>query len=1450
MKFSDLKSTLESCNSGGTFTLAADKLGATSIQSVIDTYFPSSKSLVLTSTSLNSTDSEITITGGITLYSIPYTTASIVFSLDTESNPKFKLTITLPTNWSFSQYAPSITGGYLNNFVFSDAKLILQSYTTTSPINLVQGLNFSGTISSGLSSPLSELLPGSVKISGSMSGGADQPILNLWLASPIASIFGSSFSLPKTYAGISTFIASNKLDQGSSPCYQTIQFKSTIPVSGTTLNIDGTYSNIDSTVLIEAKDESLTLSNSLADVFSLINFTPSIPWPKNNNGGSGSSFLNDIYLTNLRLLGTVEPTAALQSFSFGIDVKTDWSFIENKITLKNVMAGVWVDNPLKATERQYGGQISGSFLLGSQSNVEVDLYAQMPPSGSESGWSFFGSTAPGSVIDISNVIKDINNKFSINLPNVLNSFELSNVKVGFATGDTTNIYCYFDLSFEVSGQQIELDAKISITNNGGTYSETATGKLTIGSAEFDVTFSKETDDLSFTATWSDTEDPITLSDIASTFGFTLPTLPAGLDLALESVSLTYDFTKKSINFTATTNYGDATFKAIKNTVTDAWEFYFNIDVSAGNIDLGSKFPVVGSDLSNLVILKDIGLYITSKSVDKFTADYPTLLPGVSLSLTAELDGQAEPAVIVPLYVYKSSKEGLNQTEEFTTLTAIKDKSNPPSQNIQWINFSRTIGPITFKKLGLLPSGESLSIYPDIVLSKSGIELDLDGLCIDISIAELLQEKLDVGFSIDGLGVSYQSDTVQITGQFLKSTDSLGDPEYLGEVIAQFSKFGLSAVGGYIPKSTKTDASFFIYANLNADLGGSPSLFVTGITFGMGLNYQLNPPTIKDLGTYGLLPDYAPSDSDGMAAITNLTKPQANGSPAVLEQKDGENWFAAGVKVISYNMIKGFALVTVSYGVETDIGILGSVSMKLPTNDKNPIGLIELDMSVNFNPASNVLPMIGVVSPQSYLMSSEIQLNGGFAFYIWYAGQYKGDFVFTVGGYYPQFTIPSYYPKVAPLDISFSMGPFKAEGSAYLAITPGAFMAGLRYTASFSFANVKAWYSEGIDFYVKWAPLSYTAHAYVNVGVSVDLALFTVHASIGADAIVWGPPFGGEAHVNLDVVSFTIHFGEKQTTTIPLSWSEFETKFLPSGQSNTTHHTTAFLVEVEDPSSNSKNIEATVSHGQLQKGVSMGTNKTGTVLDPNDFVIDTGVKFPANGATWASDTGTYTVLNNASTTDYSKNNNPEVKSFKGQKPWHTDIYNNPVKTQKLDSTLAISLVDIDNNTQVTRVSITPVYTNSSYALYGDPKKKDDPKNQMVANTLEGFIITPYKNDPFNVREVPLLDLIFQEGNIFPVSYTAAAADSTYKVTITETDIATDISLAITVTKSDVSVKGSPFQNSNFKLSCLTSKWVKDQQSSVLTELQSKFPSEFPADLSLTQMAGTAMYDWPQVQILGA
>jgi hypothetical protein len=499
---------------------------------------------------------------------------------------------------------------------------------------------------------------------------------------------------------------------------------------------------------------------------------------------------------------------------------------------------------------------------------------------------------------------------------------------------------------------------------------------------------------------------------------------------------------------------------------------------------------------------------------------------------------------------------------------------------------------------------------------------------------------DPVFSLDGLALEFDRPPITISGAFLRSVDGDGITSYYGELMVGVASFALKAIGGWTPEKN----SFFIYVSIDVPLGGPPFLFVTGLAGGFGINRRLILPSIETAGVYPLLPGQAPAEQASPAlTIKTLISTMKDLIPAAV----GEYWVAAGIRFTSFEMIESLVVVSVEFGVDVQVGVVGVVTMTFPTGaGDEAIAHVEIDLVASFTPSTGLLAVDGRLSPQSFLLGGFVKLTGGFAFRAWFSGQYHGDFLVSLGGYHPSFVRPDNYPAVPRLGLAFVLGPLKVTGESYFALTPHAFMAGLRLAATFEAGPIKVWFDAGVDILFQWAPFHYEADAYVDIGCSVDLGLFTLTVHIGADLQIWGPAFGGTALIDLTIISFSIPFGAPKAPPPPVGWNTLATKFLPAAtpaappavnvapavQASRMAPMAAMARAAAAPAPTAKAEAAAADPGAattnvVKADVATGKLKTDAIdgdghpldwiVDPDHFRIVTTSVIPANRAEWTT-----------------------------------------------------------------------------------------------------------------------------------------------------------------------------------------------------------------------------------------
>jgi hypothetical protein len=216
--------------------------------------------------------------------------------------------------------------------------------------------------------------------------------------------------------------------------------------------------------------------------------------------------------------------------------------------------------------------------------------------------------------------------------------------------------------------------------------------------------------------------------------------------------------------------------------------------------------------------------------------------------------------------------------------------------------------------------------------------------------------------------------------------------------------------------------------VNGPIGGPPAFFLTGIGGGFGINRQLVVPTeLSNFGDYPLIQalDIAATPSDPMTQLRALG--------AYFPMRKGTFWFAAGLSFNSFALVDGIAVVGVQVGDGLDINLLGLARMALPRPQVALVS-IEVALLVRFSSSEGVLWVQGQLTDNSWLLYPDIKLTGGFAYVIWFKGEHAGEFVFTLGGYHPDFRRNG-YPVVPRLGLRWSIGSaITIKAGCYFALT--------------------------------------------------------------------------------------------------------------------------------------------------------------------------------------------------------------------------------------------------------------------------------------------------------------------------------------------------------------------------------------------------------------------------------
>ena len=466
---------------------------------------------------------------------------------------------------------------------------------------------------------------------------------------------------------------------------------------------------------------------------------------------------------------------------------------------------------------------------------------------------------------------------------------------------------------------------------------------------------------------------------------------------------------------------------------------------------------------------------------------------------------------------------------------------------KWFEVGKTIGPLRIARIGCEWKNGKIGLVLDAGIDAAGLHLGLRGLAIRLPPSDPKPANLEVG--LDGIDVAYRSSALTIAGAlFKKESDDATD--YQGVVLISAGPFALTALGAYA--SVRGQPSLYIFAILHMELGGPPAFRVNGLAAGLGYNRSLKIPPIDEVESFPLV--RAALDKDYFASGGDVFKTAMDKLSDYVRPAVGEYWFSIGIRFNSFQLLESVALLSVSFGSDVSISILGLSRLAAPSNlgpNVPHLCYAEIALRAEFKPSAGVLSVEARLTSSSYIFDKSCKLTGGAAFFAWFKGEYSGDFVVTVGGYHPLFVRPSHYPLVPRCGIDWILpgGALHVTGELYFALTPSCLMAGGRLMAVFDIGWVRAWFIAYVDFFVAWKPFSYDISIGIQIGVSVtlDLVLFSVSLTIeiGADLHLWGPPFAGTARISFYVVSFTIAFGNQvKVAPPPLTWEEFSQSFLP------------------------------------------------------------------------------------------------------------------------------------------------------------------------------------------------------------------------------------------------------------------------------------------------------------------
>ncbi len=493
----------------------------------------------------------------------------------------------------------------------------------------------------------------------------------------------------------------------------------------------------------------------------------------------------------------------------------------------------------------------------------------------------------------------------------------------------------------------------------------------------------------------------------------------------------------------------------------------------------------------------------------------------------------------------SSRTTTNITD--TSDTSSDDNLITLADNGVWLEIQKSFGPIRFEKVGLVYKQGQIHLTPQFIIQNCSLLLSINALSISSPLT-----SFDLEFNLDGFGLQVICKGLEISGTFLAKEGDNYD-EYLGTATVGFtsgkkgkSALSLSAIGGFTDYNDSGKFALFIYLAADFPLGGPPFFFVTGISGGLGYNYDLIVPPLEEVEEF-------PFVSQAMGGVDPIDPSQTEeivtGQLELIDKyitpQIGTGWGAVGLDFTCFKIIDCFGLVTfaISHN-DFELCLIGIGLLQLPTTvgRHEPIAQAEVALEARFAPMDGELMVRGQLTPNSYIFSRNCVLTGGFAYGLWFSGERAGDFIFSQGGYHPRFHRPDHYPDVPHIGMTWQIDNHAyTTAQIYYALCGHGIMAGGLFAIAYKAGSVWASFDAGADFLLGWAPYHYDVDLHANVRAGMG----NVSVGLGVGIHFWGPNFGCKFTIRI-IVKITIEIGDQSSIyPLPISWGEFEETFLPN-----------------------------------------------------------------------------------------------------------------------------------------------------------------------------------------------------------------------------------------------------------------------------------------------------------------
>lgn len=838
---------------------------------------------------------------------------------------------------------------------------------------------------------------------------------------------------------------------------------------------------------------------------------------------------------------------------------------------------------------------------------------------------------------------------------------------------------------QITLPEVEL-CQVRAVYAGGSFSFHAKIDVTeskLFSSETELTFvSKlvgEKRDYAAELSWKSTTNSLTIGNILEECGAgeALADVPAFLrEIGLEEVELAYDLIENRISAEIEISRIGRLSVCLIFGEKKEYEVVFELEI--GEISL-TGIPVAGGLVEKMLpsagdfSISQFALSICSRENTQWAVP-----AGVCMSMAVFGKKQA-------FILYQPAAQNRDRAV-LTEDPVCRQGAEAGKPKTAWIRVDKTFSILSIHRIGVGMDDARLALTLDAALNIPPLSFGAEGMGIGIN----MSRPSDIRFYLSGLSVAFRNDLLSVAGEFVK-----GDDSYEGELMIQVKQISVTAVGGY-----SADGSLMALAAVNYNFGGPPAFFVTGVSFGFGYHKDLVLPEVTEVPEHPLI----------QAARGRLSrKGLSEALRRYIKNVPGEKFIAAGIRFTSFNIVDSSIIVVAKFGNYFELGVLGLAEVSVPPDcPQTPVAYAGLALEAVVRPEAGYFGVEALLTSESYILSKDCKLRGGFALYGWFGGEHSGDMVLTLGGYYPGYPKPQHYPSVPRVGFDWRIGDhLDISGEMYFALTPREIMAGGRLNAVYTLGNLRAWFIAAAEFIMGWKPFYYEASVRVQIGVSyrVDFLFvhhtFTVELGVGLD--LWGPEFGGIAHISWFIISFDIHFGSRERNRqAAIGWDEFSSSFLPQAESR----------------QESAGLQSDRGKGSVPVTIAF-----------TDGVIKSGERTVCRG-----DGIQISVESAVPVTSYSVNGGTETKDG-------SDLYVQPMGGRALQSCFQIEIVD--ERGQRVEMEMATVRKNLPSALWG--KKGGE---SMVRDAVCGLLLKNHHTEftLFPIKHVISLDELYENGTI--------------------------------------------------------------------------------------------------------